>query len=263
MEGRSPYSHVPQGQSDPWNEVRDDVETSLSGARTLFVEWENFLRNTNTANSPSFVFTQKELLRALTNLEGDVQNLQLSLQEIVRRRADFPITEGELNNRKQFVSNAANTIQKMRAAMNSDDTRNKIEKDKREALMHQTKSAGGAARLEAREKAVEEDNEQFLQSQMIEKQRIMDEQSKGLDQVRVHLASLDHKARLIRDELEDQEKIEEEVLNQVEETNNAIVSVYKKVDKLIDQSSNTTSWTIIGVLIALLVILLVVIFYIK
>ncbi|KAL6070345.1 Syntaxin-6 [Balamuthia mandrillaris] len=233
---------------DPFYVVKEEVQQSVNGAKTLFARWEELLEHSNTAQDEEFKFTGTEL-----KTPRIVQN----------NRAKFQIEEAEVATRQAFVQEVKNTIANMKTKMNSAQTQAKMERDKRKVVEHSTKPSRGKERNQRSmlEDAIHQENENFFQQQRLQQMRLREEEDMELDELHAGVEKLEEIGITINDELTAQESLIKRLGDEVDNTNSKILFGIKKLSTLIDQSSDRTSWLIIFVLMVLLVLLLIAVIY--
>ncbi|KAL6050245.1 Syntaxin-6 [Balamuthia mandrillaris] len=279
---------------DPFYVVKEEVQQSVNGAKTLFARWEELLEHSNTAQDEEFKFTGTELKTVIRSIEWDLQDLEETIRIVQNNRAKFQIEEAEVATRQAFVQEVKNTIANMKTKMNSAQTQAKMERDKRKVVEHSTKPSRGKERNQRSmlEDAIHQENENFFQQQRLQQMRLREEEDMELDELHAGVEKLEEIGITINDELTAQESLIKRLGDEVDNTNSKILFGIKKLSTLIDQSSGSsalcpvlsflssprlsvssnnllllllntdrTSWLIIFVLMVLLVLLLIAVIY--
>lgn len=244
---------------DPFYVVKEEVEQSISGVTSLFDRWKMILQNTDTSQNEEFQWTAEELKKGIKTIEWDLNDLEETIKVVESSKDKFGITTDELSKRKQFIQKTKDTVQQIKNAMNSPETRTKIENDKRQNLIPKKQPSD---RWDKLKKEMENDNERFLQEQQMQQQEIFSEQDKNLDILKDSVSRMKNYGEVINDTMQEHFVLIEEVESGVEKVDSGLKGMIKKVDNLIDRTKDSTQWCIIITLILILVGLLVAVFYV-
>jgi len=242
---------------DPFYIVKDDVTQSLGASRKLYSRWRDLLQQTNTAQNEEFKWTTDQIHQAIKSIEWDLQDLDETIQIVEANRAKFKIDDVELAKRKSFIRETRSAIVDIKSALSNQLNKGKVVADQREALMEPNSRQTRQQKLE---KAMESNNQNFIEGQLQVHRRVMDEQDKDMDQLETSVSTLHGVSDAMNAELKTHERLLEEFDVEVDQTNARMQGSVRRVQKLIKQSDDKGSWCCIFALVAALVVLLVVIF---
>ncbi|ELP85263.1 syntaxin-61, putative [Entamoeba invadens IP1] len=105
-----------------------------------------------------------------------------------------------------------------------------------------------------------EENDFFIDNERNRQQQIIKKQDAQLDKLHENVKTVHEIGMTINDEISQQDQMLNEMSNQVDTTDQRIVSTKEKIDKVIEKSSNWKIGLVVGGLILVLVILLILIF---
>jgi len=215
---------------DPFYVVKEEVEHAADTAEAIFTRWQELLKNTNTAENDEFDWTTTELISNLKSIEQDLGALDETVSIVENHLGRFNLDAENIEQRKRFINDTRLRINNIRSAIDHPKTREKMERDRRQALTL------GNASMEAgnlRGDLVIEDEQLEQQKLMADQDELMGEIGQSVD--RLHLVSQDMNAELRAQNrmLEDTNKNSADLLDRVKVSS-------KKLTDLLENSTSTT-----------------------
>lgn len=92
---------------DPFHIVREQVETSLQAASSLHSSYKRILATVpkaSQATSEELSWSREELNGTLLSLEGDLDELEMSVDMVSQDPARFGLNTSEVRQRQSFVA---------------------------------------------------------------------------------------------------------------------------------------------------------------
>jgi len=240
---------------DPFFVVKAEVESTLSTVNELFKNWKTMLSNTNTSTNDEFKWTTDELNKCLQTIDWDLQDLDETISIVESNPEKFKLDRRELKVRKDFVLQTKGTVEGIKQEMTNPSTKAKIEKDKREMLLRTSSKNDREARID---KAREMENQDFINKNS--PQLLIQRQDEELQEVSKTVGRVKNIAVEIGNELDDQERLLDDVDAKVDRTGGKFKNAQKKLDKVYKSAKEKGSLAIIVILIIIAVVLAILIF---
>ena len=201
-DGRSlntPLIESSTSSNDPFYAFRDELKARASRTNARFENWRSLLNSSNTATNSSFSDENAVLKKELSGLLSNVNDLDQVVQRIASNRANFAhITDDELQSRENFVLGMKQEVDKMKTAMSSQRTTQKIEQDARDERKRREKERsndmGGHNSY----------HDDYVRGQLQEQEMIRQDQDKHLGDLEESAVRLNLVATEIGDEIEHQ-----------------------------------------------------------
>lgn len=92
---------------DPYHIVREQVEASLQSASSLHSSYKRILATvpkSSQATSEELSWSKEELNGILVSLEGDLEELEMSVDTVSQDPTRFGIDQAEVRQRQAFVA---------------------------------------------------------------------------------------------------------------------------------------------------------------
>jgi len=89
---------------DPFYPLKEEVDQSIQGISSLYKQWQELLKSSNTATSDEFKWAMNELRSGIQNIEPDLTDLEQTITIAEKNQAKFGIDAAELENRKAIVA---------------------------------------------------------------------------------------------------------------------------------------------------------------
>ncbi|XP_003389021.1 PREDICTED: syntaxin-6-like [Amphimedon queenslandica] len=244
---------------DPFYTVRDDVRESLNNAQDLYSRWCMLLEDQSDLEKTQGVST--DLRSCIKSIEWDLQDLDETISVVEANPQKFRVSTGEIETRKQFIRDTRQVINKMKSHMSSDQAQNMLENMKRQQLLsssHAQKKKHG--RYQRLDDELERSNQDFIDQQRHQQQMLMVEQDKQVDKVSNTIVVLHQMGEDIGIELDEQNKMIDEIDEDMQRTETRLTSLTKRVNTAIRKSSDRCQLICIVVLIIVIVLIVVMFF---
>jgi len=243
---------------DPFYVVKDEVQQSLGGITALYDRWKDLLQTTNTAANDEFKWTTNELKSGLRSIEWDMNDLEETVRIVESNKTKFKIDDSEVQSRKDFIQETKNKVTAIKDALQDTSTKGKMEKDQREVLLKKKPSD----KFSKMEKAIEDDNEDFIKNQQSQQLQIMKKQDDDLTRLSHTVENLKEIGSTITTTLEEQTDLIVDLETEVDKADSGLKGAIRGVNKLIDSTKDSTQWCVIIILILALVGLIILVFYV-
>ncbi|CAE7242200.1 Syntaxin-6 [Symbiodinium microadriaticum] len=242
--------------SDPYYVAREEVAKAMQKLQGLFPEWRRLLQTENTARSERFKELHSELAGELEQLSLDLDDIHATISMVEGNRGTFQISDAELASRRRFVTESRQTLEQLQKDMRGPQTRAKLESDQKALLSSAASSA--RAREERQSRAVQ-DNQAFLDRQRQQQAQLMARQDEDLTELSLSAQRLGNTAQILNVELKEQQKLLEELDEDIDKEAEKLNFVMKRMGKLLKTSDSKQLCLIIGLscLVAFLLFLLI------
>lgn len=246
-----------QAPKDPWDDLEVEIESAISEVTLLAQQLSSSGTDAKGAKLPPAapssqvnVLKEEQFLEALKNVELLLEDIQMAHSQAVTHPDLYPIPTVEMQRRTEKVH------QWNRAASKPIEEGKRVRQAQIRRLRGDSSSPGGGrtlADIAQGQRNVE--NGDFLQQHMEEQRDIMSEQDETVDRLRVGVRRVKDHAVNIRDELDTQERIMNDLEIGMTAVQIKLEGVIKKVSHILDNSSDRTKYIIIIILFILLLIL--------
>jgi hypothetical protein len=251
-------SAVLSSLADPYLEAREQVQESLRILRAMHLEWKDLLFSANTAKSERFKHLHSEIAGELEGIREDLDGISLAMKVVESDRARYPVDDAEVAARHEFLRTSREAAEAVRKDVKSSHTTQKLESDRRDFLLHTTKSASevdleeGKASALARAAAA---NDAFLGLQRREQEQIYAQQDDYLVDIGRSAERLKMAAHEMGTEIKYHNELLEDLDRDIDKETENLNRVMKHVGRLLKTSDQSHICVILG-LMALLVVLL-------
>lgn len=242
--------------TDPYYVAKDDVESAIKQVQKMHKEWKRLLQSENTARSKPFQDMHVEIQSELKTLDVDLQDITATINMVEENRGRFQFDDAEIASRKEFVRKSRGQVRDVQEDIIGRATTSKMEADKRQLIT--TKQSDNRSSEESR-KAVQRDNQAFLDQQRQEQTQIIRQQDDALDELGASAKRLQQVATTINVELQDQQKMLNELDEDIEKEQEKLNFVMKRIGKLMKTSDNKQICLIIALSLLGIVLLFLVI----
>lgn len=215
---------------DPFYQVKDEVQNAADTAEAIFARWQELLRSTNTAESDEFDWTTQELIENLKTIEQDLEALDETVGIVEKNMDRFHLDSRDIDQRKRFIVDTRTRIQGIRAAIDHPETHEKMEQDKRKALIL---SGATNAAHDLRGNLIIEDEKSEQSQLMADQDELMSEIGHSVD--RLNDVAIDMNA-----ELKEQNTMLEETNKNAADLLDRVKVSSKKLTDLLENSTSTT-----------------------
>jgi len=242
--------------ADPYYVARDEVDAKIKKISELHAEWKRLLHSENTARSQRFQHLHAEILAELQNIDYDLQDITATITMVEDNRARFNMQESEISSRKDFVSRSRVAVREMHDSCAGTAANAKIEADKRQILTSRHNENKAA---QDRQSQVARDNDAFLDRERHTQMRIMQHQDEALDQIASSAQRLQGAASTISMELKEQQKMLEELDEDIDKETEKLNFVMKRIGRLLQTGDSKQLCLIIALFILMIVLIFLVI----
>jgi len=247
--------------SDPYYDVRHEVQTSIKEAQRTHDRWKHVLQTDGAARgAQQLQRLQAEIARDFSLLEDDhFKALDSVILHIERNRAEYPnIDDREIASRKSFLRSCRADVKAIRDSINDPKVKQKVEADQRAQLL-----AGGSSSRASKREDMHRDRakltaEGHMDQQLQEQAQIeanvdgmLEDVSKRANRIKETLLVLTTEASRQNQQIEE---INEEHDNQLATMN----VVYTKMGQLMNTSDTRSICVVITlIVISLLLVTLI------
>mmetsp|Transcript_18677 Transcript_18677/g.35039 ORF Transcript_18677/g.35039 Transcript_18677/m.35039 type:complete len:250 (-) Transcript_18677:139-888(-) len=242
--------------SDPYYVAKEEVAKAMQKVKGLHPEWRRLLQSENTARSDRFKESHSELSGLLEELRQDLDEIHETIRIVEGNRGTFQISDAELASRRRFVTESRQALEQVQKDVRGQQTQAKLESDRRAELSSAASST--RAREEKKNRAVQ-DNQAFLDRQRQQQAQLMARQDEDLTELSLSAQRLGNTAQIINVELKEQQKLLEELDEDIDKEAEKLNFVMKRMGKLLKTNDSKQLCLIIGLtcLLAFLLFLLI------
>jgi syntaxin 6 len=190
--------------------------------------WETLYQSGNTAKNREFSEIQNGLLKEASELEKDIKEMENSIKAVERAPQRFPhCTPYELDQRRQWVEKSRRAVKQVMDKMNSPAVLAKIDTDRRkyETELLETERA---------RKQAEIDNQNKIEKTKNMQKQILAKQDQDLTDLAQATTRLGEAAIAINMELQTQEKMLNDLDNEVDRQREKMNFVMRKTAQLLN-----------------------------
>jgi len=250
-EDREPLLTMSKNDVDPFYSVRDNVNGQIEKIKVRHDKFQDLIKNTDTSVNTEFKDLRKNLVKDLRTADKDLKGLKGAVDMVDKNRAKFPhIKDSELSSRKKFVDDAQNTINDIKASIDSQAVRRKIEDDERKG-----KRDSYDDNVNSGNSALHNENTGFIKDKRQQQQELVKKQDENLGQLGTAVDRLGEIGRGINEELKEQNVLLDKLGNEVDDASSRMNTVQAALEKLLKTKDGCQIWTI--VILTFILILLV------
>ncbi|KAG4952956.1 hypothetical protein JHK87_038550 [Glycine soja] len=241
---------MPSAQ-DPFYVVKQEIQESIDKLQSTFHQWEK------TADAGERSNLSKEVLGSCESIEWQVDELDKAISVASRDPSWYGIDEVEVENRRKWTSDARTQVSTAKKAVQAgkglnNASLNGMHKElMRLPSSHKTTSNQYAA----------QDNDDFIESESDRQMLLIKRQDEELDELSLSVQRIGGVGLTIHEELLAQEKIIDELGNEMDSTSNRLDFVQKKVAMVMKKASAKGQIMMILGLLALFIFLFILVFF--
>lgn len=241
---------------DPFYAVRENTQIFIDKITVRHQKFQDLVFNVNTATNSEFKDLRKGLVKDVRTADRQVKELKTRAVDMAERNRDKfqHISDHELNQRKKFVDDMQRSIYEVKNAMESDRVRRKLEDDESKTRSTQNSESMGA--INSREAS----NTNFVKDQRQQAQAMIGQQDVALGGLETAVDRLHVAGEAIGEELKLQNKMLNELDDDLDDAGNKMNFVQAKLSKLLKTKDGCQIWTIVGLAVVLLILTALVIF---
>lgn len=242
--------------SDPYYVAKEEVAKAMDRLRGLHQDWKHLLQTEDTARSQRFQQMHQEITGELEQLGLDLDDIHATISMVEGNRNTFQLSDAELQSRKRFVTDSRRTLEDLQKDVNGPQTRAKLENDKKALL---SSAASSARTREERQRSAMQENQAFLDRQRQQQTQLRAQQDEDLEMLSLSAQRLGNTAQIINVELKEQQKMLEELDEDIDKEAEKLNFVMKRMGKLLKTSDSKQLCLIIGLscLVAVLLFLVI------
>ncbi|KAK8846770.1 hypothetical protein IAR55_005858 [Kwoniella newhampshirensis] len=237
---------------DPYIDVKREVENSLSTLQSLLSSHSRLQSTSTSSTSPELLEAEDELRNTLSNLEGDLEDLEESVRVVEDMGDKWGIGAGEVRRRREFVERVKVEVEGLRGMVYSKG-KNKGKGKGKEAMRSDGRYRDHPIDLE---RGREEDPDEVRRWEAEEQQMLVQRQDDTLGVISGTLHTLASQAGLIGQEVHVQSEMLDDLSTRVDNTDSRLRKVQRTMNDFIRRNEETKSGWCIGILIVILIILL-------
>ncbi|XP_014503728.1 syntaxin-61 isoform X1 [Vigna radiata var. radiata] len=244
---------MPSAQ-DPFYVVKEEIQESIDKLQSTFRQWEKAADDGERSN------LSKEVLTSCESIDWQVDELDKAISVASRDPSLYGIDEVELENRRRWTSDARSKVSTAKKAVEA-GTRSNIANNAnlngmRRELMRLTNSHQSAS-----DPYATQDNDDFIESESDRQMLLIKRQDEELDELSISVQRIGDVGLTIHDELVAQEKIVDELGNEMDSTSNRLDFVQKKVAMVMKKASAKGQIMMILGLLVLFIFLFILVFF--
>ncbi|XP_022972889.1 syntaxin-61-like [Cucurbita maxima] len=244
---------MPSAQ-DPFYVVKDEIQESIDKLQSSFHQWERIYSDLGER-----VQLTKELLAACESIEWQVDELDKAIAVAARDPSWYGIDDAELERRRRWTSTARTQVGNVKKVVGAgkEQTGTASSNGMRRELMrlpnpHETDRSNLYTAHQA--------NDDFITSESDRQLLLIKRQDEELDELSASVERIGGVGLTIHEELKLQDKIIDDLGNEMDSTSNRLDFVQKKVAVVMKKASAKGQLMMILFLVALFIILFVLVF---
>ncbi|CAI8586874.1 unnamed protein product [Vicia faba] len=246
---------MPSAQ-DPFYVVKEDIQDSIDRLQSNFHQWEN------TSDTGEHLNLSKEVLAACGSIEWQVDELDKAISVASRDPSWYGIDEKEIENRRRWTSNARTQVRTVKktveARKGSNTTTHANMNGMHRELMRHPDSHQSTSKPN---QYAAGDNDDFIESESDRQMLLIKRQDEELDELSLSVQRIGGVGLTIHEELLGQEKILDELGNEMDSTSHRLDFVQKRVAMVMKKASVKGQMMMLCALLALFIFLFILVFF--
>ncbi|KAF8496558.1 t-SNARE [Russula emetica] len=233
---------------DPYHQVQSEIQSSLLAAEQLRA---SFLRIRSTARegNEELEWARNELKTTLSELETDLGHLEESVKIVETTGARmFGLDDGEVIQRRRYVSHVRSEIEKMRAEIEG-----RFKSDSRGPSTPIPSNPHSPSPTSAHEPIDEDHQAQWARQ---EQQMMIQQQDQTINSIAGTLSTIAQQAGLMGSEISEHNEMLDDLDRGVDQTDSKLSNAMRRMRKFVREIEESKSGWCIAILIAVLLILL-------
>ncbi|KAE8674261.1 Syntaxin-61 [Hibiscus syriacus] len=236
---------------DPFYIVKEEIQESIDKLQSSFHQWERIRSDEERGHLTKGLFANCE------SIEWQVDELDKAISVAARDPSWYGIEEVELENRRRWTSNARTQAGNvMKAVVAGKGNGNSTSAVHRELMRLPNSHQPDRSNLYSAE-----DNDGFIASESDRQMLLIKQQDEELDELGASVERIGGVGLTIHEELLAQEKIVDDLGNEMDSTTNRLDFVQKKVAMVMKKSIAKGQCMMILFLLVLFIILFVLVFF--
>ncbi|RDY08968.1 Syntaxin-61, partial [Mucuna pruriens] len=244
---------MPSAQ-DPFYVVKEEIQESIDKLQSTFHQWEN------AADAGERSRLSKEVLTACESIEWQVDELHKAISVASRDPSWYGIDEVELENRRRWTSDARTQVSTAKKAVEGGKGSNITNNVSLNGMHRELMRLPNSPQTTSNQYAAQ-DNDDFIESESDRQMLLIKKQDEELDELSLSVQRIGGVGLTIHEELLAQEKIIDELGNEMDSTSNRLDFVQKKVAMVMKKASAKGQIMMILGLLALFIFLFILVFF--
>ncbi|KAG2443171.1 hypothetical protein HYH02_009580 [Chlamydomonas schloesseri] len=216
--------------NDPFYLIRQEIQDSVNELQQRMSRFHGL-----TATNPERKKIAQSVEEGCSSLSWQLNELDTAVDRASENPQRFNLTPEELSSRRRWITNTRRQLDGMKDTL-------------------RTATAPAPAVSAAESKAIAQ-NDKFLSGQYETQQLVMKRQDQDLEDIEQAVIRIGRQGREIGNELAEQERMLDELDQDVDTTHSRLKAAQKKMQELIRKSGSNTQLVLIVVLIVILVVL--------
>ncbi|KAG6620003.1 Syntaxin 6 [Phytophthora cinnamomi] len=248
-------SSMAAASGDPFYVFKDELESKVSAVNQKHAKWRAVLEAKDSPAAKELPALTHQIEGAVAAADKSVKFLEETIVMVEANRAKFEhIDAAEIASRKAFVATTRKELQAVSAEISTDAVKARIRKEERK-LMQPAKSS-----TSFRVNGGQDRNERFLQDETQRQQQIMQEQDRSLAGLETDITRLHGVTVEISNEVNKQNKMLDDLTDDVEEAQERMNFVMGRLSKLL-KTKDKCQLGLILFLVAVLVVMIFLVIY--
>ncbi|XP_004491402.1 syntaxin-61 [Cicer arietinum] len=244
---------MPSAQ-DPFYVVKEEIQDSIDRLQSNFHQWEN------TSDTGEHLHLSKEVIAACGSIEWQVDELDKAISVASRDPSWYGIDDVEIENRRRWTSNARTQVRTVKKTVESGKGSNTTSHASING-MHKELMRLPDSHQSTSNKYTAGDNDDFIESESDRQMLLIKRQDEELDELSLSVQRIGGVGLTIHEELLGQEKILDELGNEMDSTSNRLDFVQKRVAMVMKKASVKGQIMMILGLLALFIFLFILVFF--
>ncbi|TYZ61969.1 hypothetical protein PybrP1_002758 [[Pythium] brassicae (nom. inval.)] len=233
--------------ADPFYVFKEELETKVSSAHQRYAKWKSIFDAKESAVGKELPALTAQLSSAVASAEKSLKFLEQTIVMVEANRSKFEhIDNAEIASRKAFVASARTELRTISTEISSDAVKSRVRKEERKLMKPvAAKAASGV-----------DDNARFLEEQSLRQSQLLQEQDQSLDGLSKSVTSLNAVAVEINHEIKAQNKMLDDLADDVAEAQERMNFVMERMSRLLKTKDKCQ----LGLIIFLAFVLVVMVF---
>uniref|UniRef100_A0A7S0WJC1 t-SNARE coiled-coil homology domain-containing protein n=1 Tax=Chlamydomonas leiostraca TaxID=1034604 RepID=A0A7S0WJC1_9CHLO len=215
-------------RQDPFYIIRGEVTDSLNDVQQKMSRFHGLI-----STNPERKEIAKQVETECNLIMWQLNELNSAVDVAAENPARFNLTSEELNSRRKWIDNTRRQVNGIKETL---------------------KTATAAPQLPPQDNKFQQANDKFLGGEFDKQQLIIKKQDQALDEIEQHVNRIGRMGRAIGEELEQHERLINELDSDVDTTHSRLKATAKKMQEIIRKSGSNTQ---LGIIVFLIVVLLV------
>ncbi|MED6216174.1 Syntaxin-61 [Stylosanthes scabra] len=245
---------MPSAQ-DPFYVVKEEIQDSIDKLQSSFHQWESNSDGGERAN------LSKEVVAACESIEWQVDELDKAIAVAARDPSWYGIDDVEIENRRRWTSGARTQVHSMKNTVEAGKALNLTNHASVNGMRRELMRLPNSHQADTSNQYSANDNDDFIESESDRQMLLMKQQDEELDELSISVQKIGGIGLTIHEELLAQEKIIDDLGNEMDSTSNRLDFVQKKVAMVMKKASAKGQIMMILGLLALFIFLFILVFF--